>query len=330
MKWEIKAGLLALLLCGVWAVLHPAMAAEFTPRILLLLSGDTEVHLKTMRGFKERLDEYGSITAILDVKKLGDAERADEISLSNPGSDLVLAIGTRATRMAAEADVGIPMLSIVVPKITFNGLMDSSVSVKKRHEAGKFSGIVLDQPPLRRMRLARILLPDLSRIGLLLGPTSQLEADEYVSAAKQADVQLNISAVGSDTNPIPAIEALLKGNDALLAVYDSVALNPSTAKWLLYLSYQNRIPVIGFSRAYVDAGALAAVYSTPEQIGRQAAEVVYDFVNGKSGSLPLQVYPKYYSIGLNSSVARSIGLSLPDEESLQRQLKQLEPSGPVQ
>lgn len=330
MKHIITTELFVLLLCAVAAILLPAQAAELTPRISLLLSGEADVHLRTMRGFKERLDEYENITAALEVTKVDSETAAEVVNLSNPGVDLILAIGSRATRAVAESDATIPALSIVTPKVTFNALISASEAASKRHKAGKFSGIVLDQPPLRRMHLARILLSGSPRIGILLGPTSIKESGEYLAAARQAGLQLNVSEVDSDANPIPAIEALLEQNDALLAVYDSVALNPSTAKWLLYLSYQNRMPVIGFSRAYVDAGALAAVYSTPEQIGRQAAEVVYDFVSGKSGSLPLQAYPKYYSIGLNSSVARSIGLSLPDEESLMRQLQQLEPGGPVQ
>jgi ABC-type uncharacterized transport system substrate-binding protein len=137
-------------------------------------------------------------------------------------------------------------------------------------------------------------------------------------------VELNEAVVDEDANPVPIIEDLIKDNKALLAVYDSVALNPNISKWLLYLAYQHRVPVIGFSRAYVDAGALAAVYSTPEQIGRQAAEIVYDYIEGNSGSLPLQIYPKYFSLGLNRSVARSIGLSLPDEDLLLQQLIQAE------
>jgi len=291
---------------------------------MLLLSGDMEVHLQTMRGFKQRLDEYENITAVLDIRKLGEDGRDGDIDFNDSHPELVIAIGSRATRKLIEADVDIPALSVVTPNGTFNTLLNASESASRRHRTGKLAGIVLDLPPSRRLRLVKSLLFGPLRVGILWGPVSSQESAEYHAAAATTGLELNTAVVDDDANPVPAIEGLIKDNDALLAVYDSVALNPSTAKWLLYLAYQNRLPVIGFSMAYVDAGALAAVYSTPEQIGRQAAEVAHDYIVGNPASLPAQIYPKYFSLGLNKSVARSIGLSLPDEDWLLRQLIQAE------
>jgi ABC-type uncharacterized transport system substrate-binding protein len=324
MKPFITKGFVCLLLLASQATVQSVLAAEKNPRITLLLSGNTEIHLQTMRGFKQRFDEYGDITAILDVRRLIDDNNADSIDITTPDSDLIIAIGSRATRKLVETDIDTPALSIVTPKVTFNALVNSSESARKRHRSGKLAGIVLDQPPSRRMRLIRSVLPGPRRIGMLWGPTSRQESAEYQAAAHAAGLELDEAVVDEDANPIPLIEGLIKGNDALLAVYDSVALNPSTSKWLLYLAYQNRVPVIGFSRAYVDAGALAAVYSTPEQIGKQAAEVVYDFIGANPGILPVDIYPRYFGLGLNRSVARSIGLTPPDEDLLLQQLIQAE------
>lgn len=315
---------LSLLLLALQAAVTSVSAAELTPRITLLLSGDIDIHLQTMRGFKQRLDEYGNITALLDIKKLGDANLADSIDLANTDSELIIAIGSHATRKIVETDVAIPALCVVTPKVTFDALLNDSESASRRHRSGKLAGIVLDQPPTRRMRLIRMLLPNHLRTGILWGPTSRQESAEYQAAAETVGLELVTAVVDADANPVPVIEDLIRDSDALLAVYDSVALNPGTAKWLLYLAYQNRLPVIGFSRAYVDAGALAAVYSTPGQIGRQAAEVVYEYLHDNSGRLPAQRYPKYFSLGLNRSVARAIGLTLPDEDRLLEQLMQAE------
>jgi len=313
-----------LLLLAFPVTVLPVHAAELTPRITLLLSGSMDIHLQTLRGFKARLDEYGNITAVLGIKNLDDDSHADSVNLGESDPELIIAIGSRATRKLIEADLDTPALSIVTPKVTFNTLLSASETASKRQHSGKLAGIVLDQPPSRRMRLARSLLPGPLSVGVLWGPTSKQESAEYHAAAEMAGLELNTAVVDDEMNPIPMIERLIRDNNALLAVYDSIALNPGTAKWLLYLAYQNRIPVIGFSRAYVDAGALAAVYSTPEQIGRQAAEVVHDYIKGNSGRLPAQIYPKYFSLGLNKSVARSIGLSLPDEDRLLLQLMQAE------
>ena len=315
---------LCLLLLALQAAATPAPAAELTPRITLLLSGDIDIHLQTMRGFKQRLDEYGNITAVLDIQNLENSDYSDRAEQTNPGSDLIIAIGSQATRKIVAADTAIPALSIITPKVTFDALLNDSESASKRQRSGKLTGIVLDQPPARRLRLMKMLLPESQRISILWGPISSQESEEYHAAAKAVDLELVTAVVDAEENPVPVIEGLIRDSDALLAVYDSIALNPSTAKWLLYLAYQSRLPVIGFSKAYVDAGALAAVYTTPEQIGRQAAEVVYEYLNGNSGRLPAQRYPKYFSLGLNRSVARSIGLTLPDEDRLLDELLQAE------
>jgi ABC-type uncharacterized transport system substrate-binding protein len=306
------------------AMVMPVRGAELTPRITLLLSGNMDVHLQAMRGFKQRLDAYENIKAALDIKELNGDKPSDNVDIAGSDPGLIIAIGSRATRKLIEADLDIPSLCIVTPKVTYETLLGASESAGKRLRSGRLAGIVLDQPPLRRLRLTRMLLADPRKVGILWGPVSRQMSAEYQAAARTAGLELNTATVDEEVNPIPLIEGLIKDNDALLAVYDSVALNPNTAKWLLYLAYQNRVPVIGFSRAYVDAGALAAVYSTPEQIGRQAAEVAYDYLSGNPGSLPAQIYPRYFSLGLNRSVARSIGLSLPDENGLLEQLMQAE------
>ena len=51
-------------------------------------------------------------------------------------------------------------------------------------------------------------------------------------------------------------------------------INIATAKWILQLSYRYRVPVIAYSMAYLNGGALAAIYSSPENVGRQTADLI--------------------------------------------------------
>ncbi|MGE0372659.1 MAG: hypothetical protein AB7Q01_12290, partial [Gammaproteobacteria bacterium] len=119
-------------------------------------------------------------------------------------------------------------------------------------------------------------------------------------------------------------------NDVILAVPDAEALTPNIAKWLLYMAYQKEIPVIGFSKAFVDAGALGAIFTTPEQIGRQAAEIVLRAVlqardkRDVVWKLPPPQYPVYFNVEINDSVARSLKLILHSDQHLAQSLIQLE------
>jgi ABC-type uncharacterized transport system substrate-binding protein len=83
-----------------------------------------------------------------------------------------------------------------------------------------------------------------------------------------------------------------------------------------------QVPLVAFSPAYVRAGALLAVYSTPPQVGDQAAQWV---LNGLANrTLPEQALePLDFEISVNEQVARVLGLSL-DVKALTRALRRQE------
>ena len=113
---------------------------------------------------------------------------------------------------------------------------------------------------------------------------------------------------------------LLRESELVVAPYDPLVFNTDTAKWLLYMAYQRGLPVLGFSLSYVRAGALAAVYSTPEQMGRQAAESVRRWLRDGVRTLPQATYPAYFSVAVNHSVARTLGVEAPAPEVLMQKL----------
>ena len=93
---------------------------------------------------------------------------------------------------------------------------------------------------------------------------------------------------------------------------------------LLLSSYRRGIPVIGFSKAYVHAGALAAVYSTPQQLGQQTATMIIHFLQSNPRHFPPPQPPVDFQISVNPSVARSLGLTMPDEQALYQHVRAFE------
>ena len=110
--------------------------------------------------------------------------------------------------------------------------------------------------------------------------------------------------------------------DRLLAVPDASLFNNRTISNILLTAYHHRSPVIGFSPAYVKAGALLALYSTPTQIGQQAGEVARQGL--ASGSLPPPAAPRHFRISTNPYVARSLGIGLEDASVLRERLERAE------
>ena len=117
---------------------------------------------------------------------------------------------------------------------------------------------------------------------------------------------------------------MLGRSDLLLAAPDAQVYTRSTLQGMLLSAYRANNPVIGFSSAYVRAGALAAVYSTPEQIGRQAAEMILRAAGQTDWQLPAPQNPRYFSVEVNRDVARALGLSLEEDSRLLERLKRSE------
>lgn len=134
-------------------------------------------------------------------------------------------------------------------------------------------------------------------------------------------MQLVVSPVGHD-GLFPALQRVLGDAQVLLALPDPAVFNSQTAANILMAAYRRQVPLVGFSPAYVKAGALLAVYSTPTQVGTRGGEVLRQALAG--GSLPPPQWPREYSIGINQDVARSLGLAL-DAPRLGEQLRREQP-----
>lgn len=233
---------------------------------------------------------------------------------------MVLAVGVQATRttLAAQAESRWPLLSVMVPRASFDAL--SPVP----RNARRISAIYIDQPPQRQLELIRILLPTARKIALVVGPTNQRDLDALRALATAKGVTMVTEKATRDTELYPALQSVLNTSDVLLALPDPYVINVSTAQNLLLTALRSRVPVIGYSAAYVRAGALAAAYSTPRHIGLEAAQLARQVLRGNA--MPGPRYPRDFSIAINRALAESLGLNLPEEATVQQRLQTLEAS----
>lgn len=242
-------------------------------------------------------------------------ERLDEGELSE--ASLVLAVGAGAARSLARMENGPPVLNVLVPRLTFERL---SAEAGRRARPASFSALYLDQPLFRQLSLMRFALPGRKRLAVLLGPESAGLLPRLRSSVVRSGFELQSEQVGEEGEIVPALNRLLPGSDVLLALPDGVVFNRNTARPVLLTTYRHQRPVLGFSQAYVTAGALAAVFSTPTQLARQTAEMLRALPAGRV-SLGAPQYPAYFSVAVNRNVARSMGLDIPDESILREALE---------
>lgn len=180
---------------------------------------------------------------------------------------------------------------------------------------GNNTTLVVDQPPRRLLALARLLVPQARALSVVLGPISHKHGTTLDSDAAALGFEPLIGVLRPGDNPIATLSPLLNAAQVAVVLPDSADFNRAAARWLLQLSFRARVPVIGFSRAYTDAGALASVSSTPENIGQQGAELVAERL-AQGLFPPGMLQPRYYTLTTNAAVADALGIALPDTAAL--------------
>lgn len=239
---------------------------------------------------------------------------------SSPRPRLVVAVGTRASADLCARGLDVPTLLALIPKPTY----DVSLEPACRRIMKQHSAVYLDQPLARQAAAARLALPHHRRAVTLLGPEARARSGSIATVLRQLDLEPLLTHIDNVGDIFYALERIADQGTVLLALPDPLVFTARTAPHILLAAYRYRMPVIGHTENYVRAGALLAVYSSPEQIGQQVGEIVERAAQSKTPGLPPPQYPKYFSVAINRQVARSLGLNLPTDTALHKELSELE------
>ncbi len=250
----------------------------------------------------------GMDTAVI----VGLHEFEAEHAATDPPDTLYVTVGLRAARTVRAARMHSRMLATLIPRESYDALFTAVPDDPVRIS----SAIFIDQPVARQLDLIRLALPATRRVGVLLGPHSRAQLGELERLAHERDLRVLAESVETTPDLVPAMSRLLPRIDVLLALPDETVFNPSSAETLLLLSYRRSVPLVAFSRAYVKAGALLALHTSPEQFGRQAAEIVLQTLQGAGHALPPPQYPRYFQVSWNRAVAQSLEIPARDEGEL--------------
>jgi putative ABC transport system substrate-binding protein len=262
---------------------------------------------------------YGEVAAALRSELPADVvvrEFAD-VPPADAKPRLIVAVGTKACAALPRAP-GAPVLCTLIPRAAFERIVGEAGGRNRN-----LSALFLDQPPARQIALVRLLLPKAESLAMLFGRESAPAEIALAAAAARQGLRPAIAKAAGPDELYPALQGLLEGGaDALLAVPDSRIYNAGTVQNILRASIRARVPLVAFSPAYVRAGALAAVHSTPQQAGRQAGQLAREVLAGRP--LPAPLTPAEFTVTVNAVVARSFGLELPEGDALAARLRTLE------
>lgn len=298
-------------LIGLLLPIHPADAlAEDGARAWLLLSDAAGAYAETA----------DATLAALPRELQGQIVTPSSEGWAQPikPGDIVVPLGLKASKTALQLNHHGPVVAGLLPRQAYDALQDNGAAGSAKRN---FSALILDQPFERQMALIHQALPRAGKVGVILSKSSTNLKGELAKAASQAGLRLQVETAETPGELFSTQRELLKDNNAVLAIPDSSVLNQSTLMSYLITAYRARVPVFAFSHNLVEAGALAAVYSTPEQIGRQLAEIVADMANNKTAKIGRMIQPRYFKVYVNRQVARSLDLEIAPDDWLQKQLE---------
>jgi ABC-type uncharacterized transport system substrate-binding protein len=255
-----------------------------------------------------------SLPASVNAKVL---ETAEQLSFAVPPVDLIVTVGMQAAESVVSQNT-VPVLAVMISQRGYIELLGKLTSKKTPRT---ISAIYLDQPWERQINFLRAALPERRKISLLSSEEIKLDVTYLRQVVAQRGGSLEVQKVHSTEELFPQLENVLTNSDVLLATPDSLIYNNSNILNILLTSYRYRVPIIGLSQAYVNAGALGAIFSTPEQLAEQAGATVVSF--SQKGQLPEAQPPIAFSIALNHQVARSMGIELPSAEIIRKKMDKI-------
>jgi hypothetical protein len=240
-------------------------------------------------------------------------------------ASLIITLGINAT-LYSPLSLTAPTIHALIPQSTIKkiGLCSQSNCQKKKTQMRCRFAIYLDQPLSRQLNLISLLLPSAKKVGVLTASFSASKLPSLQIEAKKLNIEISEKHIKNRAMLNRQLNNLISNIDILFTLPDPMLHNKETIPYLLLSTYRYNIPVIGFSKAYVNAGAIAAVYSSAEQISQQISELSINALSSPSTIISSSFPPKYFSIAINESVTKSLGLHLADKQTIKSKLLLLE------
>lgn len=214
--------------------------------------------------------------------------------------DLLVVIGSSSLSLV-KGITDIPIVYLMVP------YPEMVIEAQKN-----VTGISMAIPAEKQLRaLFKAVPPPIGTVGLLYDPK---RTGDLVRDARQCAAECKISLLAlpvKDSREVPATLAKLADKiDWYWMVPDRTVLTPQTLDHIFLFSLENRIPILTFSRKYLDLGAVLAVSLDYTDLGRQAGELALKILGGENVALLPPEAARTVVIDVNTRAAKMLGVEI--------------------
>ena len=234
---------------------------------------------------------------------------------------LVISLDKAAAQNIVDLKLKMPVLHTLLTHADTNKFLTCQLSCEIKNRNNHF--FVLDQPPERQLALIKLIKPRTKDIGVIYSEQTTNQIRAIRQSASRTSFNIKPFLIAPDNLGFK-INGMAKSSDILLALADSAIYNTTTLPQILLTSYRYRTPVVGFSKGFVKAGAVAGVVSNLNQLATQLSESLLEFESGQPVVSNGTIYPKYFDVISNRRVANSLDLRFPSDSTLTATIKSRE------
>lgn len=278
-----------------------ALAAD----IVIVRTSDAEPYTQADTALRLAFAQHN-----YNVKSLLAREASDKGIDSSIGKpDMVVAVGTAAAKWLHKQ---------LAPTVKLTYCMVSNPADALLTQGHPCLGVTTEVPISDQIQLLSQAIPHARSVGLLYrsdtagGKTSLSDLQHALPDGWHVDAV----AVNDYPSVAQAIDALMqKQVDIAWTTADQKLYDTACVRSLLLSAVRNKIPVWGYSLAFVRAGALLGTGVDPADQGRQAASLVIACINDPAAFKTRSIAPERFQIGVNLIVAEQIGIEIPEAVS---------------
>ena len=215
-------------------------------------------------------------------------------ALKSAEARVVIVVGSRALAAVRARPVPVPVVAAMV-------LRGSQAEPELRR-------VDLEIPPAAQLAAMRALWPGRTRAGAIRNPArSRYTVDALDACARKEGFSLLVVDCDGPAHLMKAMSAFKGKADFVLCFPDPDLYNPVTIKPLVLASLEQRVPLVGYSPAFVRAGAAAGMFPDYADIGRQSAEMALRVLRGEDRGAESES-PHKIQVAVNQRVARLLGV----------------------
>ena len=282
-------------------------------RIGIVASTDEDTMHPALAAFRSGLLELGQVegrTFQLELRYAqGRMDRLPELVADVIGHGAeVLVVGSYPGILAAK------QATSTIPIAGFSCGLELLVHSLAR-PGGNVTGVTCQSVELaaKQLQLLREALPAATRIAVLSNPSSpysESSARDLRSVGSPLSARLIEIAVRSPADFEDAVAQMRRADTEAVFVSPDAMLFANRSQ-LIGLLLANRLPVMGFFRDFVDAGALLSYSANRLERYRRLAWYVDRILKGaKPADLPVE-QPTKFELVINLKTAKALGLEIP-------------------